>query len=172
MGFKREKSKAMRLIPVLCAIVLLVSCKATWINSARRASGTIGAVKSVLSNPFRPVDHRRFSLSNSTVTLTNYRARPATSVTRKSLLTLADCRAIALKNNLEFQAAQMEQLTKKAIEFSNKTKMLPHFLLSGELSERDNSYYSYSEVLGREGRAPAPASTIRSGGCYQLFVVT
>jgi outer membrane protein TolC len=42
---------------------------------------------------------------------------------------------------------------------SNKTKLLPHALFSGESSVRDNEPYSYSEVLGQEGVQPAPGSS-------------
>jgi len=48
----------------------------------------------------------------------------------------------------------MEELTKRAIRYSNQTRLLPHFIFSGDLSERDNQRYSYADVLGAEGVPP------------------
>jgi outer membrane protein TolC len=65
---------------------------------------------------------------------------------------------MALANNLELQAARIEELTKKAIEYSNRTKMLPHFLFTGDLNERDNQQYTFSDVIGAEGLIPQPGA--------------
>jgi outer membrane protein TolC len=77
----------------------------------------------------------------------------------KQVLTLEECRALALKNSLEIQQARIETLTQQAIEYSNRTKLLPHLIFSTELSDRDNYAYSYSEILGQEGVIPEPGST-------------
>jgi outer membrane protein TolC len=45
------------------------------------------------------------------------------------------------------------------MESSNAAKMLPHLLVTGDLEERDNQRYSYSDVMGMEGEAPSPGAT-------------
>ena len=42
--------------------------------------------------------------------------------------------------------------------------MLPHVILSGELSERDNYNYSFSELLGQEGLQPDLPDALLGGG--------
>ncbi|MFC1835989.1 TolC family protein [Thermodesulfobacteriota bacterium] len=85
------------------------------------------------------------------------RARPATTITAKNGLTLEECTAIALKRNLELQAARFDEITKQAIHKSSSIKILPTVVFSGELSERDAPRYSFSDVLGQEGMHPNPA---------------
>jgi len=87
----------------------------------------------------------------------NHRVRPVTTVLGKRALSLPDCRALALRDNLEFQAARLDELSKRAVEFSNRTKLLPHFIFSGDLAERDNQSFSYSDPMGSEGNAPGPS---------------
>lgn len=125
---------------VVCLPLLLCSCRSAFMD------------------PFRSVDVNQLSRADSAMTLVNHRVKPAGAVVGKRHLTLADCRSIALANNLDLQVARTEELTKRAVEWSNKTKLLPHFLASGELSQRDNPPYSYSDVLGQEGRTPNPGS--------------
>jgi outer membrane protein, multidrug efflux system len=123
---------------VVCLVLMLCSCRSAFMD------------------PFRSVDVNRLALAESAMTLVNHRAKPASAVVGKRSLTLADCRSIALANNLDVQVARTDELTKRAVEWSNKTKLLPHFLASGELSQRDNPPYSYSDVLGQEGSTPNP----------------
>ncbi|MBI4963448.1 MAG: TolC family protein [Desulfomonile tiedjei] len=121
----------------LCLLVsLLASCRASLLNG------------------FRPANHVQVTDSNSAMTLINHRVKPATTVTGKRFLTLEDCRTLALGNNLDLQAARLEELTQQAIQYSNRTRILPHFIFSGDLSERSNLRYSYSDVLGLEGAHP------------------
>jgi outer membrane protein len=74
-------------------------------------------------------------------------------VGRRSM-TLEDCRSIALANNLELGVSRIEELTRDAIAYSLKTKLLPHFFFTGDLSQRSALRYSYSDVLGQEGVPP------------------
>jgi outer membrane protein TolC len=83
----------------------------------------------------------------------------------KKELTLEECRRLALVNSLELQQGELEILTQKAIEYSNRTKMLPKFLYNGEFSERDALSYGYSQFYpdwkGFTGKVPSrsePAS--------------
>lgn len=144
---------------ILCAVVTVTSCTATLWDRCRQAGSYPGVVKSALF----PVDDEQFTLANSAVTLINYRAKPVSALVGKTRLTLGECRTIALTNNLELQATRIDELTKRAIEYSNKTRLLPHFLFSGELSQRDNPPYSFSDVLGQEGLNPNPAAAGGTG---------
>ena len=121
-------------LAVMCLLIVpLASCRALSLNS------------------FRSVDHLQVTDSISAMTLLNHRIRPATTVTGKRFLTLEDCRSLALGNNLDLQASRLEELTQQAIEYSNRTRILPHFLFSGDLSDKSALRYSYSDVLGQEG---------------------
>jgi outer membrane protein TolC len=112
-------------------------------------------MKSTILAPFAGIDHQHFSRTKSAAALENYRVKPADAIAGKKSVTLEDCRKIALANSLSLAAARMEELSKRAIAYSNKTRMLPHFLVAGELSHRDNLAFSYSDVLGQEGRPPS-----------------
>ena len=115
------------------------------------------------SKLFRPpipeTDHVSFSQGVSSGALKEYRIRPATTVTGKREMTLEDCKAMALANSLDIQKVRSEETAQAAMEYSNRTKVLPHFLFSAELSSRDNEAYSYSEVLGQMGVTPQPGTT-------------
>jgi len=139
----------------LCQIALLTSCRhVAWV---RPSPGIVGSLRSILSAPFCPVDAEQFTKANSTLVLLNNRAKPASVALGKKHLSLEDCRSLALANNLDLQVARLDEFTKNALVYSNKTKMLPHFAFSGDLSDRDNPPYSYSDVLGQEGRTPEPS---------------
>ncbi len=119
----------------------------------------LASCRALLMKPFQPVSHVAVSDSVSAMTLLNHRIKPATTVTGKRFLTLEECRSIALSNNLDLQTARMEELTQRAIEHSNRTRILPHFLFTGDLSDRSNLRYSYSDVLGSEGQSPNPGTS-------------
>ncbi|MDQ7785241.1 MAG: TolC family protein, partial [Desulfomonilaceae bacterium] len=90
------------------------------------------------------------------------RVSPVASGGARSL-TLADCRRTALANNLELQLARVEELTRSAIRDGNRKKMLPHLMFAGELGERDNLGFSYSDVIGQEGAAPGTGGAGSTG---------
>jgi outer membrane protein TolC len=115
----------------------------------------LGSIKHSLVDPFRKPDHITVSLSKEMNTMMNNRVVPSSAALGKRDLTLEDCRAMALRNNLELQSARTQELTKQAINFSNKTRILPHFLVSGDLSERENLPYSYSDIGAEQGKTPA-----------------
>ena len=102
-------TKAAILALVCFFIVPLVSCRA------------------LLMKPFQPVDHVAISNSVSDMTLLNHRVKPATTVIGKRFLTLEECRRLALSNNLDLQTARLEELTQKAIEYSNRPRASPAF---------------------------------------------
>lgn len=151
-----HRSRQLGLLVVLCAIFALCSCQATFLKRPPSPAQLMHSLKSAIVDPFTGVDHQQFVRASSAMNLVNYRVKPATAVVGKRPLTLQDCRSIALSNSLDLHAAQMEELSKQAIAYSNRTKMLPHFLFSGELSNRENLQFSYSDVLGQEGRHPSP----------------
>lgn len=123
-----------------------------------------------LLQPFRSVDHVHFSLANAATDSMNYRISPATIHTGKRSLTLEDCKRTALARNLELQVARADEFTKAAIRDSNRKKVLPHLIFAGELSERDNYGYSFSDVIGQEGLHPSSAEAARSTGVTNYSV--
>jgi outer membrane protein TolC len=135
----------------MAALIVVLCCCFTPLTSCR----------SILVNPFASVNHVEFVNSKSAMTLINRRVKPATAVAGKRFLSLDECRSLALANNLELQATRLEELTQSAIRYSNQTRLLPHFLYSGDLSDRSALRYSYSDVLGQEGTPPrtSPGST-------------
>jgi len=133
----------------------LGSCQSLGSQSIRAASNVTSSIKHSLVDPFRSIDHTAFALSKNAETIMNNRILPASAALGKRDLTLADCRTIALRNNLELQASRTQELTKQAIDFSNRTRILPHFLFSGDLSNRDNIPYSFSDIGADQGRPPS-----------------
>lgn len=123
------------LIPVICCVLALASCRASLM---------------------RKPDHTDLALRVMNEAVAERRVRPATSVVSKGGLSIEECRSLALTNNLELQVARVNELTKQAVSYSTRTKMLPQFLFSAELSERDNFQYSFSDVMGSEGGTPVP----------------
>ncbi|MFH0824108.1 MAG: TolC family protein [Pseudomonadota bacterium] len=117
------------------------------------------SIKDVVGSAFSTGDHVQFTRATAADALMNHRAKPITAVFPNRHLTLTECRRAALANNLDIQVARMDEFTKRAVEYSNRTKLLPHVMFSGDLSERDNPQYSYSDVLGREGEQPSPGSS-------------
>jgi outer membrane protein TolC len=99
-------------------------------------------------------DHVRLSQAVAESTVANARLRPQSTITGKKVLVLEDCRALALGQSLEIQQTHIEEVTQKAVEYSNLTKMLPRAFLSTELGWRDNPQYSYSAVLGFPDNPP------------------
>lgn len=155
-----RRIKGTLLVLGVCALLVLTSCRAGWLGNAGVAHPP-GKLKLALykagqaiAHPFRDVDHIAFTRGTMAATVVDKRVRPATTVTGKRCLTLAECRALALKNNLDLHVARMEELSKAAITYSTKTKLLPHAIFSSELSERNNLGFSYSDPLGAEGSAP------------------
>jgi len=143
----------------ICPVLLVGACRHGILKSTPSADSATLWLKSTLGAPFRSVDHQQFTNAYSAATLANYRVKPASAALGKKELTLEDCRKFALANNLDIQVARLDEFTKNAVEYSNRTKLLPHFLFTGDLSERDNPLYSYSDVLGQEGRAPNPGQS-------------
>lgn len=85
-------------------------------------------------------------------------------------LTLADCKRMALDRNLELLAGRVEELTKAALRDSNQKRIMPHLLFVGELSERDNYGYAFSDVLGQEGLNPNPSASPAQTGVTSYSV--
>lgn len=136
-------------------LLQLVGCMPlrTW---APGSDSLLQRSRDFLIRPFSEPDHVQLVQAVAAESVIQYRIRPAGTVTGKKVLSLTDCRKLALARSLELQMARFEEAAKQAIEQSNRLKMLPHLVGSGELSERDNQSYSYSEVLGAEGKIPPP----------------
>jgi outer membrane protein TolC len=110
-------------------------------------------------DPFEGVDHVQLTHTAALASVSNARIRPSTAILGKRAVTLEDCRGLAVSNSVEAHQSYLDELTQDALETSNKTKLLPHALFSGEGSIRDNESLSYSEVLGQEGVEPQPGSS-------------
>ncbi len=123
----------------------------------------LGSCRSFGVDVFGLADSVRLARARSAATFSELRIKPARLVTGKRSLTAEDCRSLALSRNLDVQSARVEEMVKAAIDKGNRTKLLPHLLFFGELSERDNYGYSYSDVIGQEGRTPSPASSTAGG---------
>ncbi len=152
-----------------CALLVLTSCRAGMLANCGVAP-PVGNLQLALQklgkavkNPFSDVDHVAFTQGTMAATVVDKRVKPSTAVTGKRCLTLPECRALALKSNLDLHAARMAELSKKAIVYSTKTKLLPHAIFSSELSERDNQRWSYSDPMGQEGSIPGPAASENPG---------
>lgn len=138
---------------VFCLMLLMASCQSAMLTrpSCEEAASP---VQCSFNGAAGPIPHEQVTRSNAVMTLVHHRGKPVTAAVGKRSLTLDDCRSIVLANNLEVQVARLEELTKAAIAESTKTKMLPRMLFYADLIQRDNQFYSYSDVLGQEGRPP------------------
>ncbi|MEW6349001.1 MAG: TolC family protein [Thermodesulfobacteriota bacterium] len=144
---------AIRFICICVLMLFLGSCR------------SFGVDQFGLADPVRPARAR------SAVTLSELRITPATLITGTHSLTLDDCRSLALTRNLDVHAARAEEMIKAAIDKGNRTRLLPHLLVSGELSERDNYGYAFSDVIGQEGRTPNPGASTAGGTGVTNFSV-
>jgi outer membrane protein TolC len=132
----------------------VLSCQSHFAERLKTPIPSLRAIKDGIYDPIRKGDEIPISLMKSTSALVDKRIKPATLATGKKQLTLDDCRAMALANNLDLRVAQFQEVSKRAIEYSAKTKLLPNFLVSTELAERDNIAYSYSDQGGNQGPPP------------------
>ena len=144
---------------VLCCSLLASSCQTGMHGVLRPVNRALQSCRASLHDPFYPADHIAITRAVAGGAIMEHRVKPATAVTGKRDLSLQDCRALALRNNLDIQVAGFDQMTKRALEFSSRSKLLPHLSVSGELSERNNNRYSYSDAMGQEGREP-----VKGGG--------
>lgn len=144
---------------LIACVAMLTSCQSLGSHNFVAASSVAGSLKQSILDPFRTIDDTAFTLSKSMETMMNKRVLPVSAALGKRDLSLENCRVMALRNNLELQAARTQELTKRAISFSNKTRILPHFLFSGDLSNRDNIPYSYSDIGSEQGKTPAFGQT-------------
>jgi outer membrane protein TolC len=108
-------------------------------------------------------DDMTFTRLTAEMMLVQHRVKPATAVVGRRSMTLEDCRSIALANNLELGVSRIEELTRDAIAYSLKTKLLPHFFFTGDLSQKSPLRFSYSDVLGQEGVPPRIGSGSGTG---------
>jgi outer membrane protein TolC len=157
--------KAVTAVLVVVFLLCMASCRSATMSPLQCAEGamfpalpaTSGANDSVLS-PFGSLDHVQFTSVTASRMLAESRAVTGGKIPEKKLLTLQDCRSIALKNNLDLQIARVEEFTKQALKDRDLARSLPHFSFSSEFSQRDNPSYSYADVLGDEGITPSPES--------------
>ena len=131
-------------LAVLC-LLTLASCKSLMSMPLPGPANVVPTLEN---------DHVRLSQAVAESTVANARIRPQSTITGKKVLVLEDCRALALGQSLEIQQTHIEEVTQKAVEYSNLTKMIPRAFLSTELGWRDNPQYSYSAVLGFPDNPP------------------
>lgn len=147
-------------LPVMLAACALSSCTSLT-KSTPALQGNF--LKNAALSAFTSVDPFEFSKANAVMALDQYRSAPPQEVVGSKTLTIDECREIALANNLEIQAAAADEITKRWIEYSSKTKLLPHFSFSGDLSDRDNIAFSFSQVWGRDFSIPTNPP-VKGGG--------
>lgn len=140
----------------LLTVAATSSCTEILSHHVRSAGKALQSVGAAATGPFSDPDHVEVTQAHSVHILAEHRVRPATTVLGKRELTLDECRSLALSNSLDLQAARFEELTKKHIAASRRKQQYPHLTFSGELGERDNHPYTYSDALGREGESPVP----------------
>ena len=140
-----------------------MSCQSHLADRVKSPFPYLQAIKDGVVDPIRKGNEDGISLFKSASALVDKRIRPATTVTGKKQLTLDDCRALALANNLDLRVAQFQELAKRSIEYSSKTKLLPNFLVSTELAERDNIPYT---LFGPGGTTGIP-SDLPGGGKHK-----
>ncbi|MFH0823043.1 MAG: hypothetical protein V2B18_09865 [Pseudomonadota bacterium] len=84
--------------------------------------------------------------------LNMYRARPAAvAANGKTDLTVDDCKNLVLHNNLDYQVAVWEEMTKKDTAKGSLVRMLPRSEFLFEQTQRDRLPFTRSDVLGSEG---------------------
>ncbi len=157
--------KAVFCLTLIGVVSLLASCNGAFLPNLRER----------LRNPFESVDDVALTKSIIIANTEKHRIVPSTAAIGKKQLTLEECRRLALANSLELRQGEVEILTQKAIEYSNRTKMLPHFTYNGELSRRDAFSYSYSQsypdyYTGNQGPVPSktsPAPILSTGQTSQ-----
>ncbi|AFM26307.1 TolC family protein [Desulfomonile tiedjei] len=106
---------------------------------------------------FQPDIHQLATANRTAASMVENRLRPATLVAGKQWLILEDCRNITLMNNLDIQVARQDEQTKRQLRNGQMAQMLPHAAVSGQLSDRDNIGWSYSEVIAEEGLSASTA---------------
>lgn len=139
----------------IAAVGLLCALSSCTSLSKKTPAFQGGFLKNATLGAFTSVDPYEFSKANAVMALEQYRSAPPQEVIGNKSLTIDECREIALANNLEIQAAAADEITKRWIESSSKTKLLPHFSFSGDLSDRDNIQYSFSQVMGTPFQMPS-----------------
>jgi outer membrane protein TolC len=122
-------------------------------------TGTGKAAKRAIT-PEDPIAHTRLRAAKA---LAEHRIRPVSTYAGKKALTLDECKELALMNSLEKLSAQFRVDAKEHLTYAKMAKMWPHITFSGELSERNNYRYSYSDVLGIEGLAPSGLNAGETG---------
>ncbi len=121
-------SSPLRLLMLVLAAAMLVSCQAS------------------------PLGLRQ---QNATIMLSEYRSKPLQLITNGRVdLTVHECTRLALENSLEMEVALWEEQLRNKLAASSRMRMLPHVTGQYELSQRDRLPFSYSDVLGNEGKPP------------------
>lgn len=89
---------------------------------------------------------------NASLVLRNYRSKPVQSANLgKSMLSLHDCRRIALQNSLDMLTAMWDEQVKRSLADSTSMKIYPTIASRYEMTERSGLAFSRSDVIGQEG---------------------
>ena len=105
--------KVIRIIVVAMALDLAVSlCSCRSLLHCVGPVGTaVPSAPALIQEPFQSrTEHIPFTRAAAAVAIENYRIRPVSTVTGKQMFTLEDCRAISLANNLDVEAARLEEI--------------------------------------------------------------
>ncbi len=123
-GGAKARVKQAVLVLLMCSVLMTASCRSTlWSRPDEPGMAQFAA----MSSPPQ-IGHEGLTRAVGTITLQTHRFTPARDVAGKSALNLQDCRSLALQDNLSLVVARLEEFTKKAIETTEASKMLPHVL--------------------------------------------
>jgi outer membrane protein TolC len=140
-----------------CLKVLLAMCLAVQIASCVGVMDIVRIPKP--PDLFRGTNPTGFTAAKLAAAMAENRGVPVSAVAGDRSLSLEECRAIALKRNLEFEVARLEEFSKIPLTRAAQKKMLPTIAYSNEISNRDNYRWGYSDTAGGEGRPPRWQST-------------
>jgi outer membrane protein TolC len=107
-----------------------------------------------LKDPFMPTNHEELAKLKAEAGFAVHRTAPARAIVGDKPLTLVDCRALALTRNPDIRLARLEELARESAKDGQLKRILPHLVLTAELSERDNYRWGYSEVIEKQGITP------------------
>ncbi len=156
--YKRPAFVRMVMLRVFIVAYVSVLLSGCGFHSLIRCRNDISGL--VSWDPFAEPGYAQLIVAKVMPAVMDARVRPTATVLGKRTVTIEECRAISLKNNLQIQVARLDEMTKDAIKCSTRRRMLPTINYSNELSDRDNQRWSYGDTFGpKEGQAPDRSST-------------
>jgi outer membrane protein TolC len=144
-------SQALLLVVLVPVLGSLCSCRSAFLSPF------------TIPNPFASVDHVQLTQYKASCSVIDTRVKPATAVTGKQVLTLDDCRAMALAHNPDIQIATMEELSKASAAKGFQKKLLPHMVLSTDMGSTEAPRWHYGQPSVWNGTAGT------STGAFELL---